>query len=119
LSISKSLKVKWDAKLVTWQRKNTGKKLPKAEFSKIIGNVWTNVPADILKVFKIGGIFPYNKNCVSEDTFDPTALKKWKSKCAQDNYNTNNKEKNNEPENLPLLIDQPSTVLLNESGSRN
>lgn len=68
LSTFKSLKVKWDAKLVTWQRKNIGKKLPKSEFSKIIGNVWTDVSADILKEgFKKGGIIPYNKNCVSED----------------------------------------------------
>jgi len=37
----------------------------------------------------------------------------------QDYYNSNNKEKNNELENLPLLIDQPSTstVSLNESSS--
>jgi len=96
------------------------KKLPKAEFRKIIGNVWTEVSADILKEsFKKGGIIPYNKNCVSEDTIDPTALKKWKAKCAQDYYNSNNKEKNNELDNLPLLIDQPSTstVSLNESSS--
>lgn len=107
----KSLKVKWDAKLVTWQRKNIGKKLPKAEFSKIIGNVWSDVSADILKEdFKKGGIIPFNKNCVSEDKFDPNALKKLKINCAQ--CNNNNKittEKYSGSECLSDRIDQPST----------
>lgn len=36
LSVFKSFKTAWDTKLLIWQRKNRGKKIPKRIFSKLV-----------------------------------------------------------------------------------
>lgn len=40
LAVFKSLKVKWDAQLVQWQRHNTGTKMKKATFSETFAYIW-------------------------------------------------------------------------------
>lgn len=48
-----------------WQRLNVGKKLPKDEFSRIIGEVWRELnPLIIQNGFKKGGIYvPIQQGC--------------------------------------------------------
>ncbi|XP_075990190.1 uncharacterized protein LOC142985832 [Anticarsia gemmatalis] len=63
LSVFKSMKDKWDAKILTWQRLNVGAKLQKDQFSQIIGEVWNELDPKIIRNgFKKGGVFPFNKN---------------------------------------------------------
>lgn len=84
LSVFKSLKTRWDAKLVEWQRKNVGVKIPKRMFSKLIGEIWTDTkPEIIINGFVKAGIFPTNRNVIPVELFDPTALLRWKSFQAQ------------------------------------
>ncbi|XP_045450146.1 uncharacterized protein LOC123658900 [Melitaea cinxia] len=79
LSVFKSMKNTWDEKLVQWQRLNVGKRLPKDEFSRIIGEVWRELnPIIIRNGFKKGGIYPFNRHAVPEDKFDPESLKRFK-----------------------------------------
>ncbi|XP_071056436.1 jerky protein homolog-like [Onthophagus taurus] len=84
LSVFKSLKTRWDAKLVEWQRKNVGVKIPKCIFSKLIGEIWTDTkPEIIINGFVKAGISPINRNVVPVELFDPTAIQRWKSRQAQ------------------------------------
>lgn len=84
LSVFKSLKSRWDAKLVEWQRKNVGVKIPKRIFSKLIGEIWTETkPEIIINGFVKAGICPINRKVVPVELFDPTAFQRWKSSQAQ------------------------------------
>lgn len=79
LSVFKSMKNTWDEKLVQWQRLNVGKKLPKDEFSRILGEVWRDLnPIIIRNGFKKGGIYPFNRNVIPVEKFDPETLKRFK-----------------------------------------
>lgn len=78
LSVFRSLKTRWDAHVVEWQRHNQGQRIPKKHFSRLIGKIWSETnPEIIASGFKKGGIFPFNSKVVSEDHYDPLALKRW------------------------------------------
>ena len=78
LAVFKSLKDKWDTKLVRWQRQHPGKKIIKKTFSTLIQEVWNDAnPSLIQNGFKQGGIYPYNKNVIQRHSFDPLALRRW------------------------------------------
>lgn len=80
LSVFKSFKDKWDSKLVSWQRMNIGRKLPKATFSTFLGETWTSIDAEVIRSgFRKGGIFPFNRNVIPDDKFCPEALRRWKA----------------------------------------
>ncbi|CAK1581201.1 unnamed protein product [Parnassius mnemosyne] len=79
LSVFKSMKNTWDAKLVHWQRLNVGNKLPKDEFSRLLGEVWRELDTKIIRNgFKKGGIYPFDRNVVADEKFDPESLKRFR-----------------------------------------
>lgn len=78
LCVFKSLKTRWDAKLVEWQRKNVGVAVTKSLFSKMIGEIWTETRPEILvSGFTKAGIVPLNRNVVQQDSFDPVVFQRW------------------------------------------
>lgn len=78
LAVFKSMKDKWDAKILAWQRLNVGAKLQKNQFSQILGEVWKELDPKIIRNgFKKGGVFPFNRNVIPEDKFDPESLKRF------------------------------------------
>lgn len=50
VTVFKSFKSNWDAKLVEWQRHNVGVKLPKKVFSNLFAEVWNNIKSEILLI---------------------------------------------------------------------
>ncbi|KAJ3619046.1 hypothetical protein MTP99_005835 [Tenebrio molitor] len=79
LSVFKSVKDIWDQKLVTWQRHNAGLKIPKKQFSELIGSTWKNIEPEVIRNgFRKAGICPFNRDVVSEDKYHPESLKRWK-----------------------------------------
>lgn len=81
LAVNKSFKDRWDAALIKWQRLNIGKQIPKKEFAKILGQIWTSLdPAICAAGFKKAGIYPLNKYAVPEDKFNEVLLRQWKLK---------------------------------------
>lgn len=84
LSVMKSVKVKWDPALVSWQRKHIGQKLPKSEFSIILGHIWSETPREvIINGFRKAGLFPFNNKVIPEESFDSDALTRWKAHNSQ------------------------------------
>lgn len=80
LSVFKPFKDEWDKRMVKWQRTHVGQHLPKKDFSVIVGQVWKDMDSQIIKNgFKKAGIYPFNRNCIPENGYDPDALKKWKT----------------------------------------
>ncbi|CAG9822250.1 unnamed protein product [Phaedon cochleariae] len=80
LSVFKPLKTYWDQALVKWQRQHIGKKLPKSEFSKIVGKLWLETKIEtICNGFKKGGIYPFNDKIIPNEKYDPILLQKWQS----------------------------------------
>lgn len=80
LAVFRSFKTSWDEELVTWQRHNQGKKLPKKIFSAKVRNVWNNInPAVILNGFKKAGISPFNSTVISKEKYHPEALKRFEN----------------------------------------
>lgn len=78
LCVFKSLKTRWDAKLVEWQRKNVGATITKGMFSKMIGEIWKETKPEILiSGFTKAGIVPLNRNIVKQDSFDPIVFQRW------------------------------------------
>lgn len=78
LTVFRPMKVTWDEKLVAWQRRNIGLKMPKKHFSEMIGQTWKNLnPSTIINGFKKAGIHPFDRTVVSEDKYDPECLKRW------------------------------------------
>ncbi|KAJ8871197.1 hypothetical protein PR048_027503 [Dryococelus australis] len=74
LSVMKSLKVRWDATLTSWQRQHIGKKLPKKVFSQLVGKIWEETnPEIITSGFKKAGIYPFDDSIIPEEKFDPAA----------------------------------------------
>lgn len=79
LSVFKSMKTTWDQKLVQWQRRHVGQKLPKSTFSELLGETWTSISRETLSNgFRKAGIHPYNNAVIPEDRFDPSAMERWK-----------------------------------------
>lgn len=88
LSVFKSPKSRWDKKLVAWQRKNFGKKVPKSVFSQI-GEIWTDTPPEVLiNGFTKAGIYPVNRSVVPRDSFDPESLNRWERFSMQEETQT-------------------------------
>lgn len=78
LSVFRSLKIKWDAQLVEWQRRNQGQRIPKQHFSVLIGKIWSQTESEIItNGFRKGGIYPFNSNVISAEHYDPLALKRY------------------------------------------
>lgn len=80
LAVFKSLKVKWDQKLCIWQRKHTGARVPKKEFTILFGETWKQLdPEIIINGFKKGGICPFDRFVVPKEKFDPQAWSRWEA----------------------------------------
>lgn len=83
LSVMKPLKDVWDQELVKWQRLHVAAKLPKKEFSRLISEIWDHLDPQIIKNgFSKGGIYPFNRESVSEEKYDSLALSRWKKDMA-------------------------------------
>lgn len=79
LAVFKSFKCKWDEKLVTWQRNHIGQKLPKKVFSQFLCDTWKSISPDVISNgFRKGGIFPFNQNIISEESFPSDLMQRWK-----------------------------------------
>lgn len=79
LAVFRSIKCAWDAKLVKWQRLHPGLKIPKKEFSQLLGQVWLEAKPDILtNGFKKAGIYPFDDKVIREESYDPGSLDRWK-----------------------------------------
>lgn len=75
LAVFKSMK---DTKILAWQRMNVGAKLPKDEFSKLLGDVWKELdPIIIRNGFKKVGVYPLNKQVIPEKEYNPDSLKRF------------------------------------------
>lgn len=85
LCVFKPFKALWDAKLVDWQRRNIGVKMPKQVFAKTLAATWNETSTDVIKSgFKKAGIYPLNVNVVAVEKYDPVAYKRFlKSKSDQ------------------------------------
>lgn len=78
LAVFKSIKTTWDQRLCTWSRHHQGQKLPKAELSRIICEIWENMDIQIIKNgFRKSGIYPFNKYVIERERFDPLSLSRW------------------------------------------
>ncbi|XP_067930748.1 uncharacterized protein [Watersipora subatra] len=54
----RGLKAKWDQKLTVWQRLHVGSRPGKAEFAKLLGNVWADLTAsNMISGFRGTGIY--------------------------------------------------------------
>ncbi|KAJ8885225.1 hypothetical protein PR048_011421 [Dryococelus australis] len=75
LSVIKSLKVRWDATLTSWQHQHIGKKTPKE------GKIWEETNPEIIKSgLKKAGIYQFYESIIPEEKFDPAALRHLKSR---------------------------------------
>lgn len=78
LSVFKSMKDRWDAKVLAWQRLNVGAKMQKHHFSEILGQVWKELDPKIIRNgFKKGGIFPLNKDVIPIEKYDAQTIKRF------------------------------------------
>lgn len=78
LSVFRPFKLKWDEKLISWQRQHVGRKLPKKMFSQFLCETWRDISRDVIKGgFRKAGITPFNKNVIPEEVFPPEAIKRW------------------------------------------
>lgn len=78
IAVFKSLKTIWDAKLVDWQRRNVGIKMPKKVFAQALADTWQQTNPDIIKSgFKKAGIYPFNAQVIPVDKYDPDAYKRY------------------------------------------
>jgi hypothetical protein len=81
LAVFKPMKDAWDQKLITWQRHNIGKKIPKVQFSTLVAETWKNLKVEnIISGFRRGGIIPFNNRVITDDKFDVSALQRWKNR---------------------------------------
>lgn len=119
LSVFKSVKDSWDSKLVAWQRKNIGLKIPKRTLSELIGQTWKEVNPEILRNgFRKAGIHPFNSNAVPEDKYDPEALKRFKiSKQQLSKNQANNSVPQENGQNI--ITAEPSTSSIPQESDQN
>lgn len=90
VSTMKSMKDRWDQRLIKWQRLNIGKKIQKKEFTQILVEIWDDLEPSILRNgFRKTGIYPLDRNQIGDDKLDPSALLRWKKHLV---------EKSNKPE---------------------
>lgn len=89
VAVNKSLKDRWDDKLVKWQRANPRKRIPKQVFVGILKQVLDETPKSVvINGFKKTGIFdkdvlqkkgvPVNENVINEKIFNAEDLKRYK-----------------------------------------
>ncbi|XP_047028001.1 uncharacterized protein LOC124636095 [Helicoverpa zea] len=79
ISVFKSFKAIWDAKLVEWQRRNVGTKMPKNVFSQTMADTWQQTNPEVIKSgFKKAGIYPFNAHVIPIDKYDPDAYQRYK-----------------------------------------
>lgn len=79
ISVMKLFKDQWDRILVKWQRLNIGTVLPKKEFARLIGEVWTQIDSQVLRNgFRKAGISPFDPKAIEEKHFDSLKLQQWK-----------------------------------------
>lgn len=117
LAVFKSLKDKWDSKLVHWQRQHPGKKIIKKTFSTLIQEVWNDAnPCIIQNGFKKGGIYPYNQNVIQRHSFDPLAFRRWAEYIGRSTHITGDNTSITDPPTTEeeLDISQPSTSTAQE-----
>ncbi|PZC80208.1 hypothetical protein B5X24_HaOG215299 [Helicoverpa armigera] len=75
----KSFKAIWDAKLVEWQRRNVGTKMPKNVFAQTMADTWQQTNPEVIKSgFKKAGIYPFNAHVIPIDKYDPDAYQRYK-----------------------------------------
>ncbi|KAF6215878.1 hypothetical protein GE061_000213 [Apolygus lucorum] len=85
----KNLKDVWDVKLLEWQKRHYGQKLKKANFVSLFSKVWADLQPDcIISGFREGGIYPFNRDLIPENSYDPAALRRWKMKQQVDLQNS-------------------------------
>lgn len=79
IAVMKSFKDRWDPLLVQWQRLNIGRVLPKFELARLIGQVWSEINAQVLRNgFRKAGICPVNPEEIKTGKFDMLKLRQWK-----------------------------------------
>ncbi|PZC77478.1 hypothetical protein B5X24_HaOG203356 [Helicoverpa armigera] len=79
ISVFKSFKAIWDAKLVEWQRRNVGTKMPKNVFAQTMADTWQQTNPEVIKSgFKKAGIYPFNAHVIPIDKYDPDAYQRYK-----------------------------------------
>lgn len=72
----KSLKNAWDEKLEKWQRRHFGQTVKKKTFVRLLSEIWTDLRPEVIESgFAKGGIYPFNRGVISEDMYDPAALR--------------------------------------------
>ncbi|XP_039287325.1 uncharacterized protein LOC120351997 [Nilaparvata lugens] len=80
LTVFKSVKTRYDEKLVKWQRQHNAAKVPKKVLSRVIGEVWVETkPEIIVKGFSKAGIHPFNSKVISDDRFSKEDLERWRN----------------------------------------
>lgn len=80
VTVFRGVKSRWDSSLEEWTRHNQGKCLSKAEFSNMLGKIWSETGADVIKKgFEKTGIMPFNRSAISPQTFDPNKLERYHS----------------------------------------
>lgn len=117
ISVFRLLKTRWDTEVVQWQRHSQGQRIPKKHISKLIGKVWFETSSDIIaNGFRKGGIFPFNSKVISDEKYDPLALKRWESSQNIPNRNLNEPENNMPgPSNVDENRHAPSSEIVSQS----
>lgn len=84
------MKDKWDQKLCIWQRKHSGSRIPKKQFSLLLGETWKELShAVISSGFRKAGIYPFKRSVVPKEKFDNQALERWEALKKNQNQQTN------------------------------
>ncbi|CAG4938602.1 unnamed protein product [Parnassius apollo] len=87
IAVFKSFKSIWDAKLVEWQRRNVGTKMPKKVFAPALADTWRETNPNIIKSgFRKAGIFPFNAHVIPVDKYDPDAYKRYQKKTLEEHF---------------------------------
>lgn len=105
ISVFKPLKTSWDERLVKWQRKHIGTRLPKKDFSIMIGEIWHDLKKEVIKNgFRRAGIYPFSSDVIPDSMFDALSLKQWKETV----------EKQKKTDN-PEIVEDPATLNILEA----
>ncbi|CAG4939390.1 unnamed protein product [Parnassius apollo] len=85
IAVFKSFKSIWNAKLVEWQRRNVGTKMPKKVFAQALADTWRETNPNIIKSgFRKAGIFSFNAHVIPVDKSDPDASKRYQKKTLEE-----------------------------------
>ncbi|CAH2102386.1 unnamed protein product [Euphydryas editha] len=87
IAVFKSFKTIWDAKLVDWQRRNVGTKMPKKVFAQALADTWQQTSSDVIKSgFKKAGIYPFNKHVIPVHMYNPDAYRRYQKKLSEAHF---------------------------------